>query len=69
MSVEEPISGHIKGLLGFKKLFPEHDSFLCDRNSRNLNCHLLYIHVRCYQNPLQNSVLSTNNSQKEGSTA
>lgn len=27
MSVEEPISGHIKGLLGFKKLFPEHDSF------------------------------------------
>ena len=43
MSVEEPISGHIKGLLGFKKLFPENDSFLCDRNSRNLNCHLLLL--------------------------
>ena len=41
----------------------------CPKNSRNPNCHSLYLHVRYCQNPLQNLVLSTNNSQKEGSTA
>ena len=38
-------------------------------HGQNLNCHSLYLRIRCYQNSLQKPVLTMKNSQKRGSTA
>lgn len=39
------------------------------KHGQNLNCHSLYLRIRCYQNPLQKPVLTMKTIQKRGSTA